>query len=340
MKKNNKFYFVNDINSISNNKNKIYISFESRILIKLTLIIILFISSSFFIYKAFNNEKFFTYTAKSKTNYSICTNNNCFKNNIINNLNNSIIKFTNSYHANLDRKVSYNLTYKSVIKLKIYNSNKDILYEDTDILIPSKNYHGNSNNININNVGDINLNKYYERVLNYKNNYNFNINASIDLLFYLDNKVFSSITIPLKEYSNITINDLSITNEKIRIDNDTWNNYNSYYALIGLVLILICLVLIIKLTKFVSKSFGNKSNYQKELDNILKKYDKDIVNIKESYNYKKRNIVEVESFKELLDVHSNLQKPIIYSKINSVKSEFIIDNGKIIYKFIMKEANF
>ena len=45
-------------------------------------------------------------------------------------------------------------------------------------------------------------------------------------------------------------------------------------------------------------------------------------------------------FKELLDVHSNLQKPIIYSKINSVKSEFIIDNGKIIYKFIMKEADF
>ena len=53
-----------------------------------------------------------------------------------------------------------------------------------------------------------------------------------------------------------------------------------------------------------------------------------------------KTILKVSSFKELLDARNTLNKPIIYNKINNIKSEFIVEDESVIYKYVMKEADF
>ena len=51
-------------------------------------------------------------------------------------------------------------------------------------------------------------------------------------------------------------------------------------------------------------------------------------------------ITKVENFDELMDARNTLNKPIIYCKINDIKSEFIVEDDERIYKYVMKESDF
>ena len=52
-----------------------------------------------------------------------------------------------------------------------------------------------------------------------------------------------------------------------------------------------------------------------------------------------KNVVKVESFGELLDASEIVCKPIIFSKINNVKSEFIVEDDDKVYKFLLKDLD-
>lgn len=318
--------------------NKIYISFEQRIIIKLILIITILLLALFFIYKTFNNTSDLTYSEESSTKYKICENNICNNKNLISNIDNTTIKFINNHKIKYNKKIKYNINYKIIANTKITDIKTNaILYEIDEELVHNKGLIGHDNNLNFTNNINVNLSKYNKYVMNYKNNYSSNVKANLDILFYADNNIVSAINIPLSDNSKIVVNDIK---HHEKFSDDTWNNYNRKYAYISVILGIICLVLIIKLTKFVTKSFGNKSEYRKELERILKIYDDKIINSKTIYNSKNRDIVKVNSFKEILDVHNNVKKPIIYSKINSVKSEFVVDDEYVLYKYIMKEVDF
>ena len=83
-----------------------------------------------------------------------------------------------------------------------------------------------------------------------------------------------------------------------------------------------------------------KSKYQVELDKILKEFDDYIVITKDGYNIAEGvKVIKVSSFKELLDARNSLNKPIIFSKINNVKAEFIVEDESTVYRYVMKEAD-
>ena len=50
--------------------------------------------------------------------------------------------------------------------------------------------------------------------------------------------------------------------------------------------------------------------------------------------------VKVDSFYELLDARDTLEKPIIYERVNSVKSYFYVEDNERIYRYAMKESDF
>ena len=83
------------------------------------------------------------------------------------------------------------------------------------------------------------------------------------------------------------------------------------------------------------------TNLKEKINKILKEYDELIVMTKDGYEItENKTILKVSSFKELLDARNTLNKPIIYTKINNVKSEFVVEDESVIYKYIMKEADF
>ena len=86
-------------------------------------------------------------------------------------------------------------------------------------------------------------------------------------------------------------------------------------------------------------TFTKKSKYEIELSKLLREYDKHIVNSKDGYTYdESKDIVKVESLKELVDAANIISKPVIYSKINNVKSEFIVEDTDKVYKYVLKDS--
>ena len=128
---------------------------------------------------------------------------------------------------------------------------------------------------------------------------------------------------------------------EVILNNNYWNDENTLYGLVGTICLLVLTFFIFRLTRLMVLANGNKSKYEVELKKILKEYDDYIVLTKEGLEIdENKTILKVSSFKELLDARNTLNKPIIYTKINSVKSEFVVEDESVIYKYIMKEADF
>ena len=50
-------------------------------------------------------------------------------------------------------------------------------------------------------------------------------------------------------------------------------------------------------------------------------------------------VIKVDNFDELKKVHDTLQKPIIYSKVNDIKSMFIVEDEHSMYKYVLKKVD-
>ena len=89
-----------------------------------------------------------------------------------------------------------------------------------------------------------------------------------------------------------------------------------------------------------NKAINTKSKYQRTLQTILREYDRIIVDVKDSYAMSKDKVVlELDSFTELVDARDTLGKPIVYEKVNEVKSQFFVEDENKVYKYTLKEAD-
>ena len=78
--------------------------------------------------------------------------------------------------------------------------------------------------------------------------------------------------------------------------------------------------------------------YNSKLKSILKEYDDIIVNAINDYIIPDNvRVVMVESFEELLDARNSLDKPIVYERINNIKSKFYVEDSMTIYIYTMKD---
>lgn len=178
----------------------------------------------------------------------------------------------------------------------------------------------------------------------YKKDYSLNAKGVINVLLYVDDsydtRVVSSINIPIGEQTfSVGVNDINANKQSVSLNSNSWNNYNEISAFLGAFLSLICLMFIVKLIKYVTYSFDRKSKYESLINHILKEYDDSIVSVKDYSIDTNKKLVKVLGFKELLDVRTSINKPIIYSKVNNVKSDFIVEDDSIIYKYTIKDTD-
>ncbi len=364
-KKVSKFKFVDkreeslknetNLNNDKKPEKKIYFSYEKRVTILVVFTIILFIGSFYALYRAFHysSDEKVTYYESSDSQYTVCLN----KNNYYNQeclptgmkYLSSIVRDVNidySYNVNFSSDIDYNFSYYVVANLKIYEDDKgeNVLYSNEDLLAEKKVVSGVSDKIDINSSVKVQYDKYLEYFNNYKKDYSLNAKGVINVLLYVDDsydtRVVSSINIPLGEQTfSISVNDINANKQSVSLDSNTWNNYNEISAFLGAFLSLICLMFIVKLIKYVTYSFDRKSKYESIVNHILKEYDDSIVSVKDYSIDTNKKIVKVLSFKELLDVEKNINKPIIYFKVNNVKSDFIVEDDNIIYKYTIKDTD-
>ena len=339
-----------------NIKKPFYFGFKQRVIVVIMLIIIMFGLGSYLIINSYRLRKgeVVKYSETSDSSYEVCLLDNnvystpCLEEGMLYNsslVNTIPINF--KYNVNFSEYIDYQLYYHVVLYNKIFDKNnkEKVLYENKEILIVKTFVDKLNQKINIDTNVKINYKKYNDFVNEYKSKYSPDVKSVVEVVLYLDEydeeRSVASVSIPVGESTfEVKKEKLSNKNKSVEIENEEMvseANVNMYF---GSFLIIISLILDIILVRLVKATFTKKSKYDIELARILKTYDKNIVNATSDFKYdENKEVIKVESIKELVDASNVINKPIVYNKINNIKSDFILEDDNKIYKFTLKEAD-
>ncbi len=349
-------YSSNSHKSVSSLK-KPYFSFEVRVFFMILGILLMIITSCYMIYKAlkYGGSETVTYNEVSKSNYKVCLKKNdvyqqsCLEegmqyvSSLVNNVSTAF-----QYDVNFSSDIHYDLSYHIDALMRIYDQNdtSKVLYKKEDLLLEKTSLAGDTDKIHIDTSANIDFTEYSKIVEDYKNRYSIKSTATLDIILYLDEptevRKISSISIPLGESTfSIGKYNLNNTNQSVKISVNQWNEYTAFYGIVATVLLLLSMILIFKTARLVLKVTNNRNQYQSKLSQILREYDRIIVVARDGYESNiPKKIIKVANFDDLLDARDALEKPIIYSKVNSIKSEFIVEDDEKLYKYVIKESDF
>ena len=94
------------------------------------------------------------------------------------------------------------------------------------------------------------------------------------------------------------------------------------------------LIMLIKAMRNARILCNQKSAYDKYINKILKEYDRLIAESSTLLSVEEKEIININKFTELLDIHDNLQKPIMYYEEKPHElSYFYISHDNVIYLY-------
>lgn len=340
----------------NNIKNKMYFSFEARVITMIILILVMFGGACYLVLDAINHssKKTVTYDEVADVNYQVCYGENeyygstCldegmeYVTSLIDKL-----KVNFKYNVKVSEEINYDLSYHVVAIAKIYDSNNPdkILYDNENVIVEKTRISNTSDTIDINAEAGISYNAVNNFIVDYNKKNSLDSSSSVKVVLYIDDPVESrevaSIDVPLATTKfEITKNAIKNENKEVKISNNTWDDYNTVCAIVASLLIISSLILLYKTTRLVLKVTTNRNKYQTKLTQILREYDRIIVIARDGYESNvKKTVIKVEKFEELLAARDTLEKPIIFSKVNDVKSEFIVEDDEKLFKFVLKESD-
>lgn len=335
-----------------------YYNFETRIIFMVLVSIVAFAISAVFIYQAVNytDVEDVVYNEISTINYSACYIDNdyyhgeCLGEDMqyISTLTKNV-PVTFNYNLAYSSDVDYDIEYYVLGKTIIYDRDDAtlVLYRDDKILKERTSIKGTGTNARISTKLDIPFKERNDYVNGYKSKYALNALASFEVVLYADDgngpREVASITIPLSTQTfNITEETVLKENQSMTMKKVGLDSVNTVFGLIGIAFFVGGIIVVIRLIVLVYKVInGPTSTYEKKLNQILAEYDRVIVMSRSEYNIDpNKQFIKVDSFYELLDARDTLEKPIIYEKVNSVKSFFYVEDNERIYRYAMKESDF
>lgn len=338
----------------SNTFSKRHISFEIRMLVMSLLIIIMFLIAGAFFVKALNTEEVRNvfYDEVGEINYQVCLksgSSECLSENdeylaaAVGDIKTNFI-----YKANYSDKINYKYDYYVVGNLKIYDQEypSEVLYSIDDVLVERTKVEGYYDKINLVVDVDIPYNEYNDYILQYENKSSLDAIAVLEVSLYVDDmeseKNISTLSIPIgNDAFNIEKKVLSYNNLEKAIEDSSFDEVNGIYASISVLFALFGLLILVRFVNFIVKTINYDTKYQKQLKHILKEYDRMIVTSRDGYSLNDNiRVIRVTSFTELKDARDVLERPIVYVRVNNVKSEFYVEDGDKVYLYIMKEADF
>ena len=352
----------NNVNVSYNPNNKAeapkgHFGFEKRVILMGSLTVISFVLAIIFCYQAINYSDIdnVSYSERSSVTYSVCLNDNdyykgqCQSSGMqyISTLTKSIPVVFN-YNINYSSAVNYKLDYYILGKTIIYDRDdaSKVLYRDDKLLSERKSVEGTDVIAKLNTKIDVAFKEKNDFVNGYKSKYALNSLASYDVVLYVDDgkgpREVASVSIPLS-MQTFGISEETVANDDqlVSMEKAGLASINTVFGLVGGVFGIIGAVILVKLIKLIYVTIDGGSPYEKKLNQILAEYDRVIVMSKSEYKINPdKQFIKLDSFFELLDARDTLEKPIIYEKVNSVKSYFYVEDDERIYRYAMKESDF
>lgn len=340
-------------NKTQSNLKKKHYNYLARVATLVGLILLFLCLCVVFIFKATDYELggSTTYSEYTSNDYLVCTNNNdvyadsCLDKDLdyITSMVQNI-RATFNYEAVYSRSVKFDSNYFVVGKLNIFEDNDSsrIRYTKEDVLIDSTKLNVNGEVISFSSDVTIDYASYRQIVQDYINKTGVSSSAELEVALYLENndlsRKISYINIPLTgESFMITSSNLDNQNQLV-LSNTNKKSVDPFYVFVAVVCLLMDILLFTYLINFIYLVKDLDSKYAATLKRILRDYDDYIVNATSDYAIKDYNkVIEVESFDELVDARDSLEKPIVYERVNNIKSRFYVEDDKIVYVYTMKD---
>lgn len=321
-------------------KNKIYLSYQTRLIITITMIVISTIVSLTLLFNSFNlfENSEITYTEKSEINYTVLLkdNNLLEEKEMTSNLNYisslvDIIKLNYFYEFNPEELLKGTYNYNVTATINIVDQITGELYYTKDyVLVDSIEEYILKSKLTINNTIDIDYNHFkdevYKTIVYYGNNAKANLNVSFNVFKKIDSKEYQKNNLNEVVSSNLVI---PLTNEETNIKFQT-NNHNKTntlyvvqnydekddnYLLYSIVIDTYIIYLIYKLSKLLNALKVKENKYDKKLIYIRRKYNKIIVDVETMPDFTEYNVTKISKFNELIDVRNSYKDPIRFFEV-------------------------
>lgn len=312
----------------------------------------------------FEEEKTIAYQEKGTISYEVCYkddefyNGNCFNSannmryiaSLINN-----IKLHYKYDFTIAEKESINYNYSIIAKLSINDatSNK-IFYEKEYPLIENKAFKmENDTHASIEDDVEINYGEYNSLANQFNSLYGMNTNNKLTVymtiqktsesesLENINSTALAYATIPLSEKAlDVDINTKDFENHNSILKKVNVRIKNIVFGIIFLIFTFLAVMYVVKIVRYLTKMFPVKTPYEKYISRILKEYDRLIGETKNVISFDGKEIIRFEKFSELLDVHDNLNLPIMYYNVVLHKEAyFYIIKENIVYLYDVKASD-
>lgn len=357
---------INKVMPKDKKRKSIYIGVVPRIVFMILSIIILIILFRIFLNNAINfkKENKLTYNSNSNIDYKVYLKDNNYydasylesgRQYITDIIDYIDVDFNYDLNISDDSDVEYKYYIMSNLLITERGSKEQILYDKKEILLEQQVIKKSDlKKINIFENIKIDYDKYNDLVTSFKSRYILSVDSRLLITLHVDvvgkNKNISDI---INDYQDIDIN-IPLSEQTIQIQTDYDDNGNDIvltnyteakiiniiYFILSLISVISMVVLVMLFMEFLNKIMVKTTTYTKKIKKILKEYDQAIVILKKVPDVKDLNIIEVSSFEELLDARANLDKPILLIELNkNQKSWFIILDGNIMYRFILKASD-
>ena len=99
-------------------------------------------------------------------------------------------------------------------------------------------------------------------------------------------------------------------------------------------------LVILAVLTIINRRNRRANMFENTVNKYLNTYDSIIVNIDKFPTLSDYNVIEVSSFEELLDAHSEVRMPINFYKYNKRTCYFILMSDKTIWKYTIKKSDF
>lgn len=262
------------------------------------------------------------------------------------------VQINSLYSFSSTEKTNVTGTNKVVAKLVVYyressdkNGNPEILKKEN--VLEEKVVNFNDKSYSTVGTYDLYLTDYLKTLKEFQSQVKISVDGYLEIssetrfngvvggATYNDNYT-STLKIPLS--SSVIRIDSSKSNEKTNkvYEGDlvkTNKTVMSYIVIANIVVFIIICVLLKKLFMFT-----NKSEYDRALEKILKSYDDIIVNTSTILNVGNYKLIEIDEFKEILNLSRELLLPIMNYEVEKGKETwFYVVKDDILYRYIISE---
>ena len=353
---------------VKNKQNHVLSVKRSKIVKRFALDIIIFlvlvVSGTFILNKSFNfeTEKVIKYKEKSNLDYKVYLLKNDFYEEdylgkdmlYVASLIDKIL-IDVDYNFESEDKENIEFTYSVIGRLSINNNtNTKSYFEKNYTLIDNKKVSMNdSSSQDIKEQISIDYPYYNQLATGFKNMYGVDVDSRLTVYmvinkknsngadFALDDNSILNVEIPLTERSIDIKLDYKEIDETSNIIKKRELTVNDYLPLISsIVLIILSLLIAVRAVRNLNKLLRKKTAYEKYIDKKLKEYDRLIAESDTLLSFDGKEVIKINKFSELLDIHDNLQLPIMYyEKIENELSYFYISHQNVVYLLSVEADN-